>query len=95
MTNLVALLVLLGSENRLRILQALADGPKNVTAINAEVAGTMPTTSQQLQHLLRGGLITLEKRGNQRWYGLRKPVHSLVAATLRALRENATTGEGS
>jgi len=53
----------LADKDRLRIVQALRDGPKNVGEITAELAAEITNVSHHLQILKREGIVQTEKQG--------------------------------
>ena len=55
----------LGSVNRIELLDALRDGPKNVGQLVARHAGRQSGVSKDLQILHGCGLICREKRGQR------------------------------
>jgi DNA-binding transcriptional ArsR family regulator len=58
---------------RLRILQALFDGEKNVTELVADTGGTQANVSRHLQMLLQAHLVSRRKHGLQAFYTISDP----------------------
>jgi len=55
---------------RLRLIQALFDGEKNVTALVAATGGTQANISRHLQTLLAAQVVARRKQGLQVFYGI-------------------------
>ena len=58
----------LGDRSRLSILESLANGPKNVSALVEETGLTQPNVSMHLDCLFCCGLVTRERRGRFVYY---------------------------
>jgi ArsR family transcriptional regulator len=58
---------------RLRLLQALFDGEKNVNALVALTGGTQANISRHLQTLTEGRLLRRRKEGLQVFYAIADP----------------------
>jgi DNA-binding transcriptional ArsR family regulator len=90
----------LGEPQRLRILQALEDGPRTVGDLVAELNGNQPNISRHLQELHDAGLLRRRRDRTSVYYSIADPVvHRLCAlvcgsaereaeAELAALRGN-------
>ncbi len=82
----------LGDENRLRILLALQNGQKSVSAIVEELQLSQPLVSHHLKELRRALLVEVERRGPFVYYqmahpgilGLLKAMDVLAGALLAA-----------
>jgi DNA-binding transcriptional ArsR family regulator len=61
----------LATPSRLQILDALRAGPRTVSEIIAEVGMEQSAVSHQLRVLRDHAVVTVERRGRQRLYGLR------------------------
>ncbi len=64
----------LGEPCRLRILQALQDGPMTVSQIVDTLDGNQPNISKHLQILFDAGLVGRERSGNSILYRIADPV---------------------
>ena len=74
---------LMAEPARAKVLMALADGRSLPASLLASEAGVSPqTVSAHLHKLLDGGLVTVERSGRHRYYGLAGPA---VAAAVEAL----------
>jgi rhodanese-related sulfurtransferase len=60
----------LSSGRRAEIIDVLAQGPRPVEQIAAEVEQSVPNTSRHLQVLLRAGLVCTRRDGNHIYYAL-------------------------
>ena len=65
---------LLGEPMRLKILEAVCDGPRAVNDIVASVGATQANVSRHLALLAAAGLVTREKRGQHVFYGVKDPL---------------------
>lgn len=78
---------LLGEPMRLRILQALCQGPRTVGDVVSAVGATQANASKHLSLLALAGIVTRTKEGQCVYYGMKDPltlklcelVHSQVA----------------
>jgi ArsR family transcriptional regulator, nickel/cobalt-responsive transcriptional repressor len=61
----------LATPSRLLILAALRDGPRSVSEIIAVVEMEQSAVSHQLRVLRDHGVVSVERRGRERLYGLR------------------------
>jgi ArsR family transcriptional regulator, nickel/cobalt-responsive transcriptional repressor len=61
----------LATPSRLLILAALRDGPRSVSEIIAEVRMEQSAVSHQLRVLRDHAVVSVERRGRERLYGLR------------------------
>jgi ArsR family transcriptional regulator, nickel/cobalt-responsive transcriptional repressor len=61
----------LATPSRLLILAALRDGPRSVSEIIAEVGMEQSAVSHQLRVLRDHAVVSVERRGRERLYGLR------------------------
>src|SRR5260221_8925150 len=81
--DLATIAALLGDPARANILCALQDGRAQTATELAYVAGVSPqTTSGHLAKLTEARLLTLQKQGRHRYYGLASP---LVGRMLEAV----------
>jgi len=62
----------LGDPTRRRVLAAVVDSPRSVTAIAAGLPVTRPAVSQHLKVLLDAGLVDAQPEGRQRLYSVRR-----------------------
>lgn len=58
---------------RLRLVHALFEGEKNVTALVAEMGGTQANISRHLQHLTQAHILARRKEGLQVFYSIADP----------------------
>ena len=63
----------LGEPIRIRILQALQGGERNVTELVAEVGSTQPNISKHLRILQDSGLAGRRQEGNSVYYSIADP----------------------
>jgi len=78
----------LADRSRLEILEALRNGPMNVSALVAETGLTQSNASMHLECLYCCGLVSRERRGRFVEYRIRSPrTNQLLEAADRALRE--------
>ena len=64
----------LGEPCRLRVLQALQDGPMTVNQIVDRLNGNQPNISKHLQILFDAGLVGRDRSGNSIFYSIADPV---------------------
>ena len=64
----------LGEPCRLRVLQALQDGPMTVNQIVGRLNGNQPNISKHLQILFDAGLVGRDRSGNSIFYCIADPV---------------------
>jgi DNA-binding transcriptional ArsR family regulator len=64
----------LGEPCRLRVLQALQDGPMTVSQIVNRLNGNQPNISKHLQILFDAGLVGRDRSGNSIFYSIADPV---------------------
>ena len=62
----------LGDPTRRRVLAAVVDGPRSVTAIADGLPVSRPAVSQHLKVLLDAGLVVAQPEGRQRLYSVRR-----------------------
>ncbi|MFA5257640.1 MAG: metalloregulator ArsR/SmtB family transcription factor [Opitutales bacterium] len=73
---------------RLRLLQSLMDGEKNVNALVAESGGTQANVSRHLQTLARDGLLSRRREGLQVFYAVAdKSIFNLCTLVCGSIRE--------
>ena len=60
----------LSSQSRLRIINLLRKGPKNVLEIQRKLKLEQTTVSHDLQRLKKCGFVSTEKKGKYRYYSL-------------------------
>jgi rhodanese-related sulfurtransferase/DNA-binding transcriptional ArsR family regulator len=75
----------LASGRRLELLDVLANGERTVDALAGEVALSVANTSQHLQVLRQGGLVTSRREGTSVHYRLAAPEVFELWRSLRAL----------
>ncbi|MDQ1647271.1 MAG: hypothetical protein QOJ50_3455 [Cryptosporangiaceae bacterium] len=81
----------LGHPVRIRVLELLLDGPRQVRDLRADIGVEPSSLSQQLAVLRRTGLVSSWRDGAQVMYGLSTPdVAALLAAARRLLTEVLT-----
>jgi len=78
----------LATPSRLLILTALRDGPRTVSEIIAAVGMEQSAVSHQLRVLREHSVVSVERRGRERLYGLRdEHVGALLDHALRHVLE--------
>lgn len=96
MTNLVTervfelaaeLFSLLSTPTRLRILQELCEGEKNVSQLLEKVGVSQPNISQHLGVLYRGGVVGRRRAGAQIFYHVCSQQALMLCDVLREERE--------
>lgn len=78
----------LSSGRRLELLDVLAQGPRSVEHLAAEIGQSVANTSSHLQVLLRAGLVGTERDGNRVVYRLAGEEVEDLWAALRATAES-------
>jgi len=63
----------LGEPIRIRLLQALQGGERNVTELVAGVGSTQPNVSKHLRILQDAGLVSRRQEGNSVYYAIADP----------------------
>jgi rhodanese-related sulfurtransferase len=74
----------LSSGRRLELLDVLAQGPRSVERLAAEIGQSVANTSAHLRVLLGAGLVSTERDGNRVVYAMAGPVVEELWAALRA-----------
>lgn len=64
---------ILGEPLRIRILQALEPGERNVSELVAEVGSTQPNVSKHLRILQESGIVGRRQEGNLAYYSIADP----------------------
>ena len=82
---LVAVLKALAHPMRMRIMQALDSGERNVGEIDEAVGIGQPTLSQQLAVLRRAGLVSTRKEAKQVYYRIDDEVMGAVTERIGRL----------
>ena len=83
----------LAAPSRLLILTALRDGPRTVSEIIAAVGMEQSAVSHQLRVLREHAVVSVERRGRERLYGLRdEHVGALLDHALRHVLELEEAG---
>jgi rhodanese-related sulfurtransferase len=77
----------LSSGRRLELLDVLAQGPRSVERLAAEIGQSVANTSSHLQVLLRAGLVVTQRDGNRIVYRLAGEAVENLWAALRATTE--------
>jgi ArsR family transcriptional regulator len=73
---------------RLRLLQSLISGEKNVNTLVTESGGTQANVSRHLQTLARDGLLTRRREGLQVFYAVAdKSIFSICDIVCGSIRE--------
>jgi rhodanese-related sulfurtransferase len=80
----------LGSGRRLELLDVLAQGPRSVEQLAAEVDQSVANTSAHLRVLAGAGLVVTERAGNRVVYAVAGPEVEALWAGLRATAEAHT-----
>jgi rhodanese-related sulfurtransferase len=75
----------LASGRRIELLDVLANGERTVEALAGEVGLSVANTSQHLQVLRRGGLVSTRRDGTSVWYRLAAPNVFQLWQALRTL----------
>ena len=70
---------------RVRALEVLADGERNVSDLQAEVGIESSHLSQQLGVLRRAGLVTTRREGSSVYYAIKDPLVVDLLAIAKAL----------
>jgi ArsR family transcriptional regulator len=70
----------LADADRLRLVQILRAGPRNVSELAAEVAGDIANVSHHLQILRRSGIVRTQKQGRFVIYQLHPDVFAAASA---------------
>ena len=71
LSHAAAVFKALGHPERLRVVQALAQGPRCVCELHEACPSDLSTLSKHLTVLKRAGVVTSERRGREIWYSLR------------------------
>ena len=80
---------------RLRLIQALFDGEKNVNALVAETGGTQANVSRHLQTLTQAHLLSRRKEGLQVFYAIADPtIFKLCELVCGSLEKTLTRQAG-
>ena len=75
---------LLGEPMRLRILQAVCQGPRSVNGIVAATGSTQANVSKHLALLAAGGILTRKKEGQCVYYGMKNQLAVKLCELVRA-----------
>lgn len=75
---------LLGEPMRLRILQAVCNGPRTVNDIVAAVGSTQANISRHLAQLAVSGILTRRKDGQHVYYGIKDALAVKLCELVRA-----------
>jgi ArsR family transcriptional regulator len=70
---------------RVRALEVLVEGERNVSDLQAEVGIESSHLSQQLGVLRRAGLVTTRREGSSVYYALKDPLVADLLASAKAL----------
>jgi len=82
---------ILGEPVRIRILQSLQDGERNVTELVAAVGSTQPNVSKHLRILQENGIIARRQSGNSVYYFIAEPsVFDLCDTVCTSIRDRLT-----
>lgn len=83
---------ILGEPMRLRILQELKGGEKNVTELMEACGGTQANVSRHLAVLLQGRMVYRRREGINAYYGIQdETIFRLCSVACDALKKEATT----
>jgi ArsR family transcriptional regulator len=77
----------LGQPRRLQILHALADGPREVSRLSADLRVAQPNISQHLAVLRAAGLVETERTGREVRYRLADPEVMVACGVMRRVLE--------
>jgi len=77
----------LASPRRLELLHLLADGPREVGRLAAELRMTQPNVSQHLAVLRNSGLVESERDGREARYRLADPEVMVACSVMRGVLE--------
>ena len=81
---------------RLRLIQALFDGEKNVNALVEETDGTQANVSRHLQTLTQAHVLSRRKEGLQVFYAIADPsIYKLCELVCGSLEKSLTKQAGS
>jgi len=79
----------LGEPIRIRLLQALQGGERNVTELVAAVGSTQPNVSKHMRILQDAGLVGRRQEGNSVYYSITDPtIFALCDAVCRSVGED-------
>ncbi|HUR80918.1 MAG TPA: metalloregulator ArsR/SmtB family transcription factor, partial [Thermoanaerobaculia bacterium] len=79
----------LGEPIRIRLLQALQGGERNVTELVAAVGSTQPNVSKHMRILPDAGLVGRRQEGNSVYYSITDPtIFALCDAVCRSVGES-------
>ncbi len=80
---------------RLRLIQALFDGEKNVNALVEETGGTQANVSRHLQTLTQAHILSRRKEGLQVFYAIADPsIYKLCELVCGSLEKELTRQAG-
>jgi ArsR family transcriptional regulator len=74
-----------GNSTRVKLIQCLADKPKNVTDLISTCGLSQSAVSQHLQKLREAGLVNVRHRGREVWYSLRSKKVAEISKLLVSL----------
>jgi DNA-binding transcriptional ArsR family regulator len=81
----------LGEPIRIRVLQSLQEGERNVTELVAAVGSTQPNVSKHLRILQDAGLVSRRQEGNNVYYAIADPsVFALCDAVCNSIGTRLT-----
>lgn len=85
----------MGEPNRLRLLQVLSDGERNVTDLCRKLRLPQPTVSRHLGILRGTGLVRNRRSGKEVYYSLNDDKGKVTIGSLRkVLKDSATISIG-
>src|SRR5712672_2673122 len=76
----------LGHQNRIEMIEQLAQGPRSVEALAERVSLSVANTSQHLQQLRRAGLVSPQRDGKRVVYRLADEAETNIVGLLGSLR---------
>jgi ArsR family transcriptional regulator len=79
---------ILGDQTRLRILQSLQDGERNVTSLCDELKLPQPTVSRHLAILRMAGLTNNRRAGKEIFYSLSDYTGGVAIAGMKSMLDN-------
>jgi len=87
----------LANQNRIKMINALRSGSKNVSEICNVLGFNQTTVSHNLNRLRRCGFVFVEKRGKERFYFLNsktiKPLMNMIDAHMKEYCEKIVEGK--
>jgi DNA-binding transcriptional ArsR family regulator len=76
-----------GNSIRVKLIQCLADKPKNVTELISTCGLSQSAVSQHLQKLREAGLVNVKQSGREVWYSLRSKKTAEISKLIVSLEK--------